>query len=180
MRSSDGEMMTLSAGEEIELKVRGLFYGIGHQPNSHLFKDDIDLDDAGYIKVISMTASCASQVYLCITIIVINVIIQDGQCALKSASAVHLILLLSNHLAEMLEWLWEVVVINYPKFCLDHNDRHWWRVRTHSWNLRMYVELIPFFQLMHSWPTRHFFIVSMLDLLDLWLLSIYNAAEKKP
>ena len=39
------------AGEESELKVRGLFYGIGHQPNSHLFKDDVELDEGGYVKV---------------------------------------------------------------------------------------------------------------------------------
>ena len=31
--------------------MRGLFYGIGHQPNSHLFADDIDLDEGGYVKV---------------------------------------------------------------------------------------------------------------------------------
>lgn len=33
------------------MKVRGLFYGIGHQPNSHLFAEDIDLDEGGYVKV---------------------------------------------------------------------------------------------------------------------------------
>ena len=60
MPASSSETKRLFAGEETELKVRGLFYGIGHQPNSHLFKDDIDLDDAGYIKVNFMTASCAS------------------------------------------------------------------------------------------------------------------------
>lgn len=43
---------TFNAGEESTLKVRGLFYGIGHQPNSHLFADDIELDDAGYVKVL--------------------------------------------------------------------------------------------------------------------------------
>lgn len=42
---------TCLAGEESELKVRGLFYGIGHQPNSHLFKDDVELDEGGYVKV---------------------------------------------------------------------------------------------------------------------------------
>ena len=39
------------AGEQSTLKVKGLFYGIGHQPNSHLFADVVDLDDGGYVKV---------------------------------------------------------------------------------------------------------------------------------
>lgn len=39
------------SGEERKLPVRGFFYGIGHTPNSALFKDQIELDDAGYIVV---------------------------------------------------------------------------------------------------------------------------------
>lgn len=45
------------AGKESTLKVRGLFYGIGHQPNSHLFAEDIDLDEAGYVKARPLTDS---------------------------------------------------------------------------------------------------------------------------
>lgn len=41
----------LGADEERKLDVRGLFYGIGHQPNSHLVEGQIDLDDKGYVKV---------------------------------------------------------------------------------------------------------------------------------
>jgi len=38
--------------EEIkELKVSGFFVAIGHQPNTEIFKDDLDMDD-GYIKTI--------------------------------------------------------------------------------------------------------------------------------
>lgn len=39
------------------MNVRGLFYGIGHQPNSHLFADAIELDDKGYVKVPSSSDS---------------------------------------------------------------------------------------------------------------------------
>ncbi|CAK0746410.1 hypothetical protein CVIRNUC_001690 [Coccomyxa viridis] len=38
-------------GEERDLEVRGLFYGIGHTPNSHLVEGQIELDDKGYVKV---------------------------------------------------------------------------------------------------------------------------------
>jgi thioredoxin reductase (NADPH) len=37
-------------GEESELHVKGLFYAIGHTPNTSLFKGQIELDDVGYIK----------------------------------------------------------------------------------------------------------------------------------
>ncbi|MCB1190055.1 MAG: thioredoxin-disulfide reductase [Leptospiraceae bacterium] len=38
-----------------ELKVKGLFYAIGHTPNTDVFKEFLDLDDAGYIKTIPGT-----------------------------------------------------------------------------------------------------------------------------
>lgn len=38
-------------GEERELSVRGLFYAIGHTPNTQLFKGQLDLDEVGYIVV---------------------------------------------------------------------------------------------------------------------------------
>ena len=38
-------------GEESELHVKGLFYAIGHTPNTSLFKDQLELDDVGYIVV---------------------------------------------------------------------------------------------------------------------------------
>jgi thioredoxin reductase len=40
-----------ATGEKRDLKVNGLFYGIGHQPNSKLVAGQIDLDAAGYVKV---------------------------------------------------------------------------------------------------------------------------------
>jgi thioredoxin reductase (NADPH) len=36
-------------GEESELRVKGLFYAIGHKPNTSLFKGQLDLDEVGYI-----------------------------------------------------------------------------------------------------------------------------------
>jgi thioredoxin reductase (NADPH) len=36
-------------GEQSELHVKGLFYAIGHKPNTSLFEGQIELDDVGYI-----------------------------------------------------------------------------------------------------------------------------------
>ena len=36
-------------GEESDLHVKGLFYAVGHTPNTFLFKDQLDLDDVGYV-----------------------------------------------------------------------------------------------------------------------------------
>jgi len=36
-------------GEESELEVQGLFVAIGHDPNTALFRDQLDLDENGYI-----------------------------------------------------------------------------------------------------------------------------------
>ncbi len=38
-------------GEESDLAVRGLFYAIGHHPNTELFQGQLQLDELGYIKV---------------------------------------------------------------------------------------------------------------------------------
>ena len=42
-------------GETKEIPVNGFFVAIGHQPNSDIFKDFIDMDEAGYIKTIPGT-----------------------------------------------------------------------------------------------------------------------------
>lgn len=44
-------LVDTSTGEKRDLPVKGLFYGIGHQPNSKLVAGQIDLDEAGYVKV---------------------------------------------------------------------------------------------------------------------------------
>ncbi|PIA48342.1 hypothetical protein AQUCO_01400742v1, partial [Aquilegia coerulea] len=46
----------LNTGEESVLDVKGLFYGIGHTPNSQLLEGQIELDESGYILVKEGTA----------------------------------------------------------------------------------------------------------------------------
>lgn len=43
-------------GETQDIPVSGFFVAIGHQPNSGIFKDWIDMDEAGYIKTIPGTS----------------------------------------------------------------------------------------------------------------------------
>ncbi|MCZ6693404.1 MAG: thioredoxin-disulfide reductase [Bacteroidetes bacterium] len=38
-------------GEKREIPIKGFFLAIGHTPNTDIFKDYLDLDDTGYIKV---------------------------------------------------------------------------------------------------------------------------------
>ncbi|KAJ3040378.1 thioredoxin-disulfide reductase [Rhizophlyctis rosea] len=38
-------------GEESTLDVNGLFYAIGHKPNTDIFKGQLELDEVGYVKV---------------------------------------------------------------------------------------------------------------------------------
>lgn len=51
----EGNVMTgvkvrnTQTGEESDLAVKGLFYAIGHTPNTSLFKGQIELDDVGYV-----------------------------------------------------------------------------------------------------------------------------------
>lgn len=44
-------LRNLKTGEESVLKVQGLFLAIGHQPNTDVFRGQIELDDQGYIVV---------------------------------------------------------------------------------------------------------------------------------
>jgi thioredoxin reductase (NADPH) len=51
----DGEVRGLQLrdvknGEQEELKVSGMFLGIGHEPNTKMLAGQIDLDEEGYIK----------------------------------------------------------------------------------------------------------------------------------
>lgn len=43
------KLLNVKTKEESELHVRGLFYAIGHKPNTSLFTGQIELDDVGYI-----------------------------------------------------------------------------------------------------------------------------------
>ena len=55
VRGSDGVESVLTenvkSGEQGEINAQGFFVFIGHTPNTDLFKDQIDLDEKGYIDV---------------------------------------------------------------------------------------------------------------------------------
>ncbi len=44
-------LINRESGEKSDLPVRGLFYGIGHNPNSGFLNGQVELDEAGYVKV---------------------------------------------------------------------------------------------------------------------------------
>lgn len=59
--NSKGQMSGITVkrvdtGEQSVLEVKGLFYGIGHTPNSQLLEGQVELDSAGYILVKDSTA----------------------------------------------------------------------------------------------------------------------------
>lgn len=43
-------------GQEQEIPIQGFFVAIGHEPNSGIFKEFIDMDEAGYIKTVPGTS----------------------------------------------------------------------------------------------------------------------------
>jgi thioredoxin reductase (NADPH) len=49
-RMTGVKLRNTHTGEASELAAKGLFYAIGHSPNTDLFKGQIDLDETGYIK----------------------------------------------------------------------------------------------------------------------------------
>lgn len=54
---------TASDAPKGDLAVAGLFYGIGHTPNSGLVKGQVELDDAGYVKVTHGAATSVPGVF---------------------------------------------------------------------------------------------------------------------
>ena len=42
-------MVNNQTGEKEEIKITGLFIAIGHKPNTDIFKDQLEMDDAGYL-----------------------------------------------------------------------------------------------------------------------------------
>lgn len=48
-RMTGVKLRDTQTGEERDLHVKGLFYAIGHTPNTSLFKEQLELDDVGYI-----------------------------------------------------------------------------------------------------------------------------------
>ena len=47
------KIKNIKTDEEKTIPVNAFFIAIGHEPNSHIFKDWIDMDEAGYIKTIA-------------------------------------------------------------------------------------------------------------------------------
>jgi len=43
------KLKNVKTGEVIEKEIQGVFIAIGHNPNTVLFKDQLDMDDVGYI-----------------------------------------------------------------------------------------------------------------------------------
>ena len=50
-------------GEEKKLNVGGLFVAIGHEPNTSIFKGQIDMDDKGYVIVNNYTQTNVEGVF---------------------------------------------------------------------------------------------------------------------
>jgi thioredoxin reductase (NADPH) len=49
-KNVDGvRILNNKTGEKMELDVKGFFVAIGHQPNSDIFKDWLQMDEAGYV-----------------------------------------------------------------------------------------------------------------------------------
>ena len=64
----------VNSGEQRDLAVEALFVAIGHQPNTELFEEQLDLDDQGYVQVAAGTTrtsvegvfacgDCADKIY---------------------------------------------------------------------------------------------------------------------
>ncbi len=52
----NGVILMNGKGEEKRIDVTGFFVAIGHQPNSDIFKDYLDMDETGYIKTLPGTS----------------------------------------------------------------------------------------------------------------------------
>ena len=71
VKGSDGKVTTLGirdtqTGETSDFEVGGLFVAIGHDPTTELFKGQLDLNEAGYIKVQHpRTATSVEGVFAC-------------------------------------------------------------------------------------------------------------------
>ena len=50
-RMSGVQVINRQTKEESKIAAKGLFYAIGHNPNTELFKNTLELDEVGYIKV---------------------------------------------------------------------------------------------------------------------------------
>lgn len=46
--------------KRLDIKIDGFFLAIGHEPNSHIFRDYLETDEVGYINVIPGTPNKCS------------------------------------------------------------------------------------------------------------------------
>ena len=59
-------LKNLLSGETANLAVQGLFVAIGHEPNTQLFKGQLDMDETGYLKVVpGSTRTAIPGVFAC-------------------------------------------------------------------------------------------------------------------
>lgn len=54
----------INTGEVTELKVDGLFIAIGHSPNTDIFKDQLKIDEKGYLEVSDIVKSSIDGVFI--------------------------------------------------------------------------------------------------------------------
>lgn len=60
------EIKDTKTGDMSELPVNGLFYAIGHKPNTDIVQGQLDLDETGYIKTIPGSCNTSIQgVFAC-------------------------------------------------------------------------------------------------------------------
>ena len=55
-QSVEGVILTNSKGEEVRKDITGFFVAIGHQPNSDIFADYLQMDETGYINTVPGTS----------------------------------------------------------------------------------------------------------------------------
>lgn len=55
------KVRNVQTGDISELKVSGLFLAIGHTPNTELFRDSLEMDNIGYLKVIPGTSQTSRE-----------------------------------------------------------------------------------------------------------------------
>ncbi len=59
------KIKNLKSGETKEIEVKGLFYAIGHKPNTDFLKGQIEIDDEGYIITKGRTMTSVEGVFAC-------------------------------------------------------------------------------------------------------------------
>ena len=60
------KLKNVLSGEIADLAVQGLFVAIGHEPNTQLFKGQLEMDDTGYLKVVpGSTRTAIPGVFAC-------------------------------------------------------------------------------------------------------------------